>query len=247
MRFGWCTARPTSPRAVVDQYAGYLTVQTLTQAMDQATPEIVGALRTLLIARAIIARERCRGSRAGIAAARDRGICMGQYLAQPLMGRRSYSHERIRVAVDPLGGQKTGIYLDQRENYLAAARWATVPTAPPRLLHFDRRLCSAPRARLRPVEAVDSSATALAAAKCNAAMNGIANIRWREADVFDLLAGYAQRAESSGRLFSIRRHSRNREALWRARPGDTATSTTGPCGCWTGRYTHHLLLFVSFQ
>src|SRR4029079_17892260 len=97
--------------------------------------------------------------------------------------------------VDPVGGQKTRIYLDQRENYLAAARWAHGPALDCFTSTGGFALQLAPKCES--VEAVDSSATALAAAKANAEMNDIANIRWREADVFDVLSSYAQ----SGRRF----------------------------------------------
>jgi 23S rRNA (cytosine1962-C5)-methyltransferase len=99
------------------------------------------------------------------------------------------------LGVDLLGGQKTGVYLDQRENYLAAARWARgkaldcFTSTGGFALHMAGACES--------VEAVDSSAAAIALAASNAGANGIGNIDFRQADVFDLLAAYA----SAGRRF----------------------------------------------
>jgi 23S rRNA (cytosine1962-C5)-methyltransferase len=90
---------------------------------------------------------------------------------------------------DLMHGQKTGLFLDQRENYRAAAQYA----------HGRALDCFASTggfslhlaARCENVVALESSAQALERAKRNAAANGIENIEFREADVFELLAGYA--------------------------------------------------------
>jgi 23S rRNA (cytosine1962-C5)-methyltransferase len=90
---------------------------------------------------------------------------------------------------DLLHGQKTGIFLDQRENYAAAARYARgraldcFTSTGGFALHLAGRCES--------VEGIDSSETILKTAELNRSANGIANITFREADVFDLLAGYA--------------------------------------------------------
>jgi 23S rRNA (cytosine1962-C5)-methyltransferase len=104
----------------------------------------------------------------------------------------------LNLRADLLHGQKTGIFLDQRENYRAAARYARGGQALDAFtstggfaLHLAAK-CDA-------VEAVDSSAPALATARVNAEVNGISNVEFREGDVFDLLAGYA----SARRQFSM--------------------------------------------
>ncbi|MGA2594140.1 MAG: class I SAM-dependent methyltransferase, partial [Bryobacteraceae bacterium] len=95
----------------------------------------------------------------------------------------------LRLQADLLHGQKTGIFLDQRENYNAAARYARGKALDcfTSTGGFALHLAS----RCESVEAVDSSAAALAAAARNAGLNGISNIEFREADVFDLLAAYS--------------------------------------------------------
>jgi len=101
------------------------------------------------------------------------------------------------MEADLLHGQKTGVFLDQRENYLAAARYATgraldcFTSTGGFALHLSRTCES--------VEAVDSSAPALATAQRNADANSISNVTFREADVFELLSGYS----SARRAFDL--------------------------------------------
>jgi 23S rRNA (cytosine1962-C5)-methyltransferase len=91
--------------------------------------------------------------------------------------------------VDLLGGQKTGVYLDQRENYLAAARHARgdaldcFTSTGGFALHLARTC--------RSVEGIDSSETALATARGNQQANALDNIDFKQGDVFDVLTSYA--------------------------------------------------------
>ena len=95
----------------------------------------------------------------------------------------------LRWRVDLLGGQKTGVYLDQRENYLAAARHAhgaaldCFTSTAGFALHLARA-CSS-------VEGIDSSSAALDTARANQRANAIDNVAFRLADVFDVLTSYA--------------------------------------------------------
>jgi 23S rRNA (cytosine1962-C5)-methyltransferase len=97
----------------------------------------------------------------------------------------------LRLEADLVRGQKTGVYLDQRENYIAARSHARG-----RVLDcftstggFALHLAS----RAESVEAVDSSAGALALAESNAKANGIENVQFRQADVFEFLSGIDRR------------------------------------------------------
>ena len=103
----------------------------------------------------------------------------------------------FRLEADLLRGQKTGVFLDQRENYLWAARYARgkaldcFTSTGGFALHLARACES--------VEAIDSSAGALATAQRNADANGISNVSFRQADAFDLLTSYA----SARRAFDV--------------------------------------------
>jgi 23S rRNA (cytosine1962-C5)-methyltransferase len=104
----------------------------------------------------------------------------------------------LTLRADLLHGQKTGIFLDQRENYRAAARYARGGRALDCFTStggFALHLA----AKCESVEAVDSSPQALATARSNASENGIGNVEFREADVFDLLGGHT----SARRNFSM--------------------------------------------
>jgi 23S rRNA (cytosine1962-C5)-methyltransferase len=95
----------------------------------------------------------------------------------------------LAFRVDLLAGQKTGIFLDQRENYVAAARYAhgkaldCFTSTGAFALHLA--------AGCESVEGVDSSPVVLAAAEVNRNANGIDNVEFRQADVFEILGGYA--------------------------------------------------------
>jgi 23S rRNA (cytosine1962-C5)-methyltransferase len=177
------------PALVVDRYADTLAVQTLSQGMDRAKGDIVAALCELLKPRAVVERN-------DVAVRRHEQLPLSTgLLAGEMLGPIAVRMNGLEWEVDVLAGQKTGIYLDQRENYLAAARHARgnaldcFTSTGGFALHLARTCES--------VEAVDSSEQALATAAANARRNGLTNIGWREADVFDVLASHAQ----AGRRF----------------------------------------------
>jgi len=172
------------PALVVDRYGDYLTIQTLDQGMDAAKADIVSCLEEIFQPRGIVARNDAT-VRSKEQLPLEVNIASGD-----VPGPVSIHMNGLALHADLLHGQKTGIFLDQRENYRAAARYARGGRALDCFtstggfaLHLAKN-CDA-------VEAVDSSATALAAARANAAANDIGNIEFTEADVFDLLAGYA--------------------------------------------------------
>jgi 23S rRNA (cytosine1962-C5)-methyltransferase len=168
------------PGLIVDRYGPYLVMQTLSQGMDRARDLIAGCLTELL-------------TPAGILARNDASVRKLEGLTQEVVTlsgeipeRVSYNMNGLQFTADLLHGQKTGAYLDQRENYVAASRHAhgrvldCFSSAGGFALHAARRAES--------VEAVESSAPALATAQANAAANSIGNIDFRQADVFDYLS-----------------------------------------------------------
>ena len=105
----------------------------------------------------------------------------------------------VRYSVDPWHGQKTGLFLDQRENREAAARYAHG-----RLLDcfsYNGGFGLALAAKCASVEALDVSADAVARIAENAAANGITNLTAREANVFD-----ARPREERAPTFCITNH-----------------------------------------
>ena len=173
------------PGLIVDRYGHYLVMQTLTQGMDRARDLIAHCLTELL-------------APAGILARNDASVRKLEGLVQEVVTLAGEIPERVHIEmnglkleVDLLRGQKTGVYLDQRENYAAAERWAQGRVLDCFTSTGGFALHTARQAET--VEAVDSSEHALATAAVNANANGIANIQWRRADVFEFLAGVQRR------------------------------------------------------
>jgi 23S rRNA (cytosine1962-C5)-methyltransferase len=171
------------PALIVDRYGDYLSVQMLDQGMDRARDAILDALLKLFRPKGIVLRNDAAVRRKEELPV-ETSIAFGE--VPPAVAVRING---FRFHADLVGGQKTGIFLDQRENYLAAARYARgkaldcFTSTGGFALHLA--------AKCESVEAVDSGAEALAGAERNRAANGISNVEFREADVFALLAGYS--------------------------------------------------------
>jgi len=171
------------PGLVIDRYGDCFTLQTLDQGMDRAKAEIVSSLEELFAPRAIVERNDVAVRK------RETLPLQSGVLAGAVPETVAIRMNGLTLHADLLRGQKTGIFLDQRENYVAAARYARgrvldcFTSSGGFALHLARHSDS--------VEAVDSSEAALAMARRNAGVNGIGNVEFREADVFDLLAGHA--------------------------------------------------------
>jgi 23S rRNA (cytosine1962-C5)-methyltransferase len=107
------------------------------------------------------------------------------------------TEESVRYLAAPWTGQKTGAFLDQRENRVRAGGLSRGRVLDCFAYHGSFALHLA--ARAQEVIAVDSSAGALERARSNAALNGFSNIVTLEEDVFDYLRGQ----ESAGRRYDI--------------------------------------------
>ncbi len=170
------------PALIIDRYGDVLVIQTLDQGMDRAKPQIVDLLQEIFHPAAIVERNDVPVRKLeGLAL--EKGVLHGE-----LNGPITVTMNGLSLTADVLGGQKTGVFLDQRENYLAARRHARG-----RVLDcfcstggFAVHMASAAES----VEAVDASPVALDAARANAARNQIENASFREADVFALLSDY---------------------------------------------------------
>lgn len=178
------------PGLVVDRYGEYLVLQALDQGMDRATSEIVACLQEMFAPAGILARND------GAVRTKENLPLSASVIAGEVPERVPVRMNGLELRADLAHGQKTGVYLDQRENYVAAARYARghaldcFTSAGAFALHIA--------ARCESVEAFDSSADALRLAEENRGANGITNVHFSEAEVFDLLARYA----SGGRKFA---------------------------------------------
>ena len=173
------------PALIVDRYAGWLVMQTLNQGMDRAQPMLVELLREMFPECGIIERNESSVRKLEKLPLRSAVVFPSPIPQPPSPAVRMNG---LSLTVDLLKGQKTGAFLDQRENYVAAANWAKGHALDCFTYSGGFALHLARTCEL--VEAVDSSSEALAAARHNATQNGLSNISFTAANVFDLLKGY---------------------------------------------------------
>jgi 23S rRNA (cytosine1962-C5)-methyltransferase len=167
------------PSLVVDRYGDYLVVQALSQGMDAALAEITSLLIETLAPRGILARN-------------DPKVRTLEGLAQEVKLLHGEVPERVQVREGPVTyeadlwhGQKTGLFLDQRENREAAARYAHGRALDCFSYNggFALRLAGA----CDSVLALDASEAAVDRIRANVALNGVANVEARVSNVFDEL------------------------------------------------------------
>ncbi len=167
------------PSLVVDRYGDCLVMQTLSQGMDRLAPTLVPLLVELTGATGVLARN-------------DPKVRRLEGLEQKVEVLHGAVPETITVTeagitytVDPWRGQKTGLFLDQRENREAAARYAHGRVLD--CFSYNGGFAMVLASRAESVEALDVSAEAVERIAANAAANGITNLTAREANVFDEL------------------------------------------------------------
>jgi 23S rRNA (cytosine1962-C5)-methyltransferase len=172
------------PGLIVDRYNDVLCLQILTQAMD-AEPvreAILETLRDETQPAGIVERVEARIRELEQLPPRPSGLLWGERSSTVV------SMNGVRFHYDGLEGQKTGAFLDQRENYAATAEYAHGEALDAFCyqggfaLHLAEK-CSS-------VTGVDSSRPALEMAEKNAALNG-RELEWIEGNAFDLLREYA--------------------------------------------------------
>jgi 23S rRNA (cytosine1962-C5)-methyltransferase len=167
------------PSLVVDRYGDYLVVQALSQGMDRLLPFVVEALGELVKPAGILARNDPKVR--SLEGLEQHVTVLAGEIPEAVVVREG----PVEYEVDLRHGQKTGLFLDQRENREAAARYAHG-----RLLDcfsynggFALRLA----AQCDETEAIDSSGDAVARILANAARNNTPRLTAREANVFDEL------------------------------------------------------------
>jgi 23S rRNA (cytosine1962-C5)-methyltransferase len=176
---------------IVDRYADYLAVQVNALALVVRLPLIVSSLVELTGARGVVLR-----TERGINRAEGLELRDGPYTGQAPDGPLEIVENGLRYCIDLAEGQKTGFYLDQRENRKVAAGY----------LHGCRvldmfcysggfSLAASMLGGAKEVVAVDSSAKALALAEANAQLNSATNIRFQCGEGFETLESMAEVGE----------------------------------------------------
>ncbi|PYI81868.1 MAG: rRNA large subunit methyltransferase I [Verrucomicrobia bacterium] len=170
---------------IIDKYEDVLVVQISSLGMDQRKPMIVAALQTIFSPRAVV-------ERSDISSRKFEGLSEANgVLAGSLEGHVTIRLNGLEFSVDLLGGQKTGLYLDQQVNYGRVAE--LVAQAPGgQVLDCFTFLggfaLHAARAGAAHAHGIDQSAEAVAAATHHAATNALADkCSFEAANVFDWL------------------------------------------------------------
>lgn len=183
------------PSLIVDVYDDVFVMQTLSQGTDALKSLLSEILIEEFNPRAVIERNDAR---------------VRELEGLPLISATVYGNapeqleilqHGLRFHVEPLGGQKTGSFLDQRENRLAA-RTAAATTNKQRALDcftFNGAFALHLAGVCESVIGIDISGDAVAAARENAALNELSNVEFREANVFDAL----RELEVSGERFDV--------------------------------------------
>jgi 23S rRNA (cytosine1962-C5)-methyltransferase len=177
------------PGLIVDRYNDILSLQILTQAMDgdAVRQAVVGELVERLHPAAISERVDPRVRELETLPARASGMVHGEKTST------GFRMNSIQFRYDALEGQKTGAFLDQRENYAAAAQYAHGEALD--VFCYQGAFALHLAARCSQVTGVDSSRPALEVAEQNAGLNekmlGGREIEWIDANAFDLLKDYS--------------------------------------------------------
>jgi 23S rRNA (cytosine1962-C5)-methyltransferase len=172
---------------IVDRYADCFVIQTLSQGMERLKPQLVEVLQQQFAPRSIFERNDV-AVRALEALPERKGVLAGDAASEVVV-----EDGGITLCFVLLSGQKTGGFLDQRENRLALQQYArgrgldcfTYTGG------FALRMARA----CESVLAIDSSAEALNVARRNQQLNGISNIEWVEANCFDFLKAADQQGQ----------------------------------------------------
>jgi 23S rRNA (cytosine1962-C5)-methyltransferase len=175
------------PSLIVDRYGDYLVMQALSQGVDRLLPDFVQLLIELL-------------QPAGILARNDPRVRLLEGLEQRVDVLYGTVPDQIDVRegtvsylVDPYRGQKTGLFLDQRENRIAAASYARGCLLDAFSYNGGFALALAPGCD--EVTAIDISEDAVARIRMNADRNGLGNVQARAMNVFDELRELERRGE----------------------------------------------------
>jgi 23S rRNA (cytosine1962-C5)-methyltransferase len=177
------------PSLIVDRYAQCLVVQTLSQGMEKLKPLVVEILKELFAPLTVIERNDA-AVRALEGLPEQVGILDGEDVNEVVVEEGG-----IKFAYDLRRGQKTGGFLDQRENRAAARRYARG-----RLLDcfsYSGGFAVSLAAQCESVLGIESSEEALKLARRNQELNAVSNIEWLQANCFDILKA----ADQEGRRF----------------------------------------------
>lgn len=179
------------PSIVIDRYGDYLVVQTLSQASERQKDLIVEILVEQFSPKGILERNDPK-VRLLEGLPQSVSVLHGDVPAEILAKENG-----ITFVYDLAKGQKTGSFLDQRENHWAARRYASGEVLD--CFSYQGGFALTIAEECEHVEAIDMGAPAVQAARRNQELNSIVNVTFREGNTFDLLKEY----DEVGRRFQM--------------------------------------------
>jgi len=169
------------PSLVIDKYGPWIVAHLLSAGLETARADIIAGITAALDPEGILLRN-------------DAGVRRHEGLPEEVVLASGQVPEVVEVLEDgvkylaaPWSGQKTGAFLDQRENRALVGRQTTPGGRALDLFTYHGSFALHLARQAKEVLAVDQSADALARGAENARLNAIDNIEWREANAFDLL------------------------------------------------------------
>jgi 23S rRNA (cytosine1962-C5)-methyltransferase len=169
------------PSLIVDRYDRWLVVQILSAGLETRRDSIVAALVEALGPEGILLRN-------DASARRREGLSSEVVEVHGTVPRQIEVREgQVRYLAAPWEGQKTGAFLDQRPNRLLAGRRMSRNGQALDCFAYHGSFAIHLARNAARVTALDVSTEALNRGAANAALNGLDNIEWREADAFETL------------------------------------------------------------
>jgi len=193
----------------VDRYDGWLVMQFTSLALAQRRDFLAELLVELIQPAGIYLRtERGIGQLEGLEL--QDGPLWGQVPTEPI----TIEENGLRFRVHLGEGQKTGFYLDQRDNRAAVARFAAGCRVLDAFCYTGGFALHAARAGAREVEAIDVSESALTLAEDNARINGLEKVRFTHSEVADRLGALINAGERFGLvILDPPKFARSRDAV----------------------------------
>ncbi len=177
------------PSLVIDKYGPWIVAQLLSAGLETARADVVAGVSAALAPDGVLLRN-------DAAVRRHEGLPSEVVLAAGQVPEVvEVVEDGLKYLAAPWGGQKTGAFLDQRENRALVGQHTRAGGRALDLFTYHGSFALHLARKAKEVLAVDQSTDALARGAENARLNGMANIEWREGNAFDLVRELERRRE----------------------------------------------------
>ena len=177
------------PSLIIDKYGPWIVAQLLSAGLETARAEVLAGITVALAPEGILLRN-------DAAVRRHEGLLSEVLLAFGQVPEVvEVVEDGLKYLAAPWSGQKTGAFLDQRENRALVGQHTRAGGRALDLFTYHGSFALHLARKAKEVVAVDQSTEALARGAENAGLNGISNIDWREGNAFDLVRELERRRE----------------------------------------------------